>query len=221
MKRRCLHSWDVPTEEAEATQLRLAALAREDSGRLDVAHVKLVAGAALSPRAAAVVVLEDKTWTVVEAQRIELPAADASAGRYHRGLMGFAFGPPLLAAFEKVESKVDVVMFLGHGLAHPRRCGMATHVGLLLETPSLGCAERLLCGESIPPGPERGDWTPVTDQGEVIGACVRTRAGAKPLYVSPGYRMNIEGAVELALRASERHRWPEPLTQARVGARGA
>jgi deoxyribonuclease V len=218
MNWRRLHDWDIAPEAAERIQLRLAGQVREESGHPGPSDVKLVAGAAVSMTAAAVVVLETEKWTVVEAQRVALPA-DAPRTEYRRGLMAFAFGPAILAAFEKVESRADAVMLIAHGMAHPRRCGMATHLGLLLETLSVGCAETLLCGESTSPGPQRGDWVPVTDEGERIGACVRTREGSRPLYVSPGYKMDIEGAVKLALCATRGRRWPEPLRQARMVAR--
>lgn len=215
MKWRRLHEWEVAAEEAERIQLRLAALARRERGAPDPGGIRLVAGAAVSKTAAAVVVLEIRTWRAVEARRVALPTA-AARMRYRPGLMAFALGPPILAAFEQVESELDAAVFLAHGSAHPRRCGMATHLGLLLETPSLGCADRPLCGASTPPGPQRGDWTPVIEDGETVGACVRTREGGKPLYVSPGYRMDLESAVDFALYATVEQRWPEPLRQARM-----
>jgi deoxyribonuclease V len=134
--------------------------------------------------------------------------------------MAFAYGPPLLRAFELVESSVDVLMFRAHGIAHPRRLGLAAHLGLLLGVPSVGCADKLLCGEHAPPGLERGEWTPVRDGDEIIGACLRTRGGARPLFVSPGYALSIEDSVDLALLTASRYRMPEPLREARRLAEG-
>jgi deoxyribonuclease V len=215
-----LHDWDVTPDEAEGVQLSLASRVRrslESASRLQPATL---AGAVVSAEAAAVAVLGTSDLEVMEARRVEHSGPSPGRMRYRPGLMAFAYGPPLLRAFELVESRVDVVMFRAHGIAHPRRLGLAAHLGLLLETPSLGCADRALCGEHAPPGAERGDWVEVTDGDEAIGACVRTRRGARPLIVSPGYALNLYNAVEVVLSTSREHRMPEPLRQARRIARG-
>lgn len=216
MRWKQLHPWEVAPEEGERIQSWLAALAREATDRFTLGEWRLVAGAIIAGGAAAVAVMEADTWQLVEARRIEL-GADSS---YCRGLMAFALGPALLRAFEGIESRADIAIFRAHGLAHPRRLGMATHLGLLLGVPSLGCADTLLCGEYGGPGSGRGDWAPVTDGREVIGGAVRTRAGAKPLFVSPGYGLRVEEAVEIALRCSPCHRLPEPIRRVRLIARG-
>jgi deoxyribonuclease V len=212
-----LHRWEVTPEEAERIQRRLGGPAREPKPGQSPGPLRLVAGAAVSGRAAAVAVLETEGWSLVEGKRIEFPAP---LPPYRAGLMAFAFGPALLQCFEQVESKVQLAIFHAHGLAHPRRCGMATHLGLLLSVPSLGCADRLICGQYAAPGPSRGDWMPVTDEGEIIGAAVRTRQGSRPLLVSPGYALTVEEAVQIALRCARPYRWPEPLRRARLLARG-
>ncbi|NIM06866.1 MAG: hypothetical protein GTN69_01180 [Armatimonadetes bacterium] len=214
-----LHEWEVTPEEGERIQVSLAGRARSAEVHQPSESPLLLAGAAVAERAAAVVVLETKGWQVVEAKRIEVPCSSAEELRYRRGLMAFTFGPPLLQVFEEIESSPDIVFFRAHGLAHPRRCGMATHLGLLLGVPSIGCAEKLLCGEYTPPGPHRGDWSPVTDESETVGTCVRTREGSKPVFVSPGYGLDVRGAVQMALQCTVQHRWPEPLRQARLFAR--
>jgi deoxyribonuclease V len=154
---------------------------------------------------------------VVEAGRAGLNPEET--GTYRRGLMAFTYGPLLLQAFESIESSVDIALFRAHGIAHPRRCGMAAHLGLLLDTPSIGCADKLLCGEHESPGPERGDWTPVIHGRDIVGAAVRTRGGSRPLFVSPGFVLDVEQAVEIVLRSTREHRMPEPLRQARLAAR--
>ena len=217
---RKLHHWHVAPAEAERIQLSLASRVQHSLDNASPIRPGTVAGAVVSAEAAAVAVLRTSDLAMVETQRVELPRPSPTPMPYRPGLMAFAYGPPLLRAFELVESPVDVVMFSAHGIAHPRRLGLAAHLGLLLETPSLGCADRLLCGEHARPGAERGDSTEVTDGSEMIGACVRTRRDARPLIVSPGYALGLYNAVEVVLSTSREHRMPEPLRQARRIARG-
>ncbi len=215
-----LHDWDVTPEQAERIQLSLASRVQRSLESASPIRPATVAGAVVSADAAAVAVLRTCELEVVETRRVELPGPSPGRMRYRPGLMAFAYGPPLLRAFQLVESPVDVVMFRAHGIAHPRRLGLAAHLGLLLDTPSLGCGERVLCGEHGAPGPERGDWAEVTDEDEVIGACVRTLRDTRPLVVSPGYALTVYHAVEVALLTTPEHRMPEPLRQARRIARG-
>ncbi len=215
-----LHEWDVAPDEAERIQASLASRAQRSLESASPVRPATIAGAVVSTAAAVVAVLRTSDLEVVEARRVELPRPSAGRMRYRPGLMAFAYGPPLLRAFELVESRVDVAMFRAHGIAHPRRLGLAAHLGLLLGVPSVGCADTLLCGEHAPSGPERGDWTPVRDGEQTIGACLRTRGGARPLYVSPGYVLSVEDSVELALLTTNRYRMPEPLREARRIAKG-
>jgi deoxyribonuclease V len=212
-----LHPWEVTAEQAEAIQCRLASRIAAEPDR-PLGEWSLVAGAVVAGRAAAVAVMDIARWALVETARVEFACSGDAC--YQRGLMAFAFGPPLLSAFSKIESQADIALFRAHGRAHPRRLGMASHLGFLLGVPSVGCGEALLCGELVAPGAERGDWAPVTDGSEIIGAAVRTRAGSRPLFVSPGYRMSVREAVQVAMRCVREHRLPEPLRQARLIARG-
>lgn len=138
---------------------------------------------------------------------------------YWPGLFAFAVGPAVLEVLAQATREIDVLFCLGHGLAHPRRFGLAAHVGVLYDIPTIGCADRLLCGEFAAVPERRGAWAPITDQGEVVGAAVRTREGARPLLVSAGHRMNLEVALSLVLSAATHSRWPEPLRQARYALR--
>ncbi len=212
-----LHNWDVPTDEAERIQSALAVRIRSAAGRVPMGEWSLVAGAAIFGRGAAVVVMGADGWEVVETGWAGLSPEEVIS--YKPGLMAFGYGPLLLDAFESIGCGADVVLFRAHGIAHPRRCGMAAHLGLLLDVPSVGCANKLLCGEHEPPGPERGDWTPVTDGPDLVGAAVRTQHGSTPLLVSPGFGLTVDEAVEIVLRATPGHRIPEPLRQARLAAR--
>jgi deoxyribonuclease V len=126
------------------------------------------------------------------------------------GYLSFREGPLLLRAFKRLERKPDLVLFDGQGIAHPRGLGLAAHMGVLLDLPSVGCAKSRLVGEHGEPGRLRGDWTPLLLEGRQVGAVVRTREGVNPLFVSPGHRMGITQAVRWAL-ACCRTRVPEPI----------
>jgi deoxyribonuclease V len=133
---------------------------------------------------------------------------------YVPGLLAFREGPVVLAALEQVSDPPDVLLFDGQGLAHPRRLGLATHIGVLLDRPSIGCAKSRLCGEHEEPPAERGGWVPLRDGDEVIGGVVRTRAGVRPVYVSVGHRVDLETAVSLVVACCTRYRLPEPTRRA-------
>jgi deoxyribonuclease V len=133
---------------------------------------------------------------------------------YVPGLLSFREAPGLLAAFAKLKSVPDAVIFDGQGIAHPRRLGLAAHVGLWLGIPSVGCAKSRLCGEFVEPGRTKGDSSPLTDGEEQIGVVLRTRTDVKPVFVSPGHRADFGGAAELVLRCCTRYRLPEPTRRA-------
>jgi deoxyribonuclease V len=130
---------------------------------------------------------------------------------YIPGLLAFREVPVLEAAWERLARKPEVVLVDAHGLAHPRRFGSASHLGVKLGVPTVGCAKSRLCGEHGEPGAERGSWTPLFLDGEEVGRVVRTRAGVKPVFVSPGHLSDLESAVELVLRCSPRLRIPQPV----------
>jgi deoxyribonuclease V len=139
----------------------------------------------------------------------------ATAGRkqtfpYVPGYLSFREGPVLEAAYSKLGRRPDLLIFDGQGLAHPRRFGLACHLGVLWNLPSIGCAKSRLVGEAAEPGPRKGDWTPLIDGEEVVGSLVRTRDRVKPVWVSPGHRIDHEGAREIILAAATRYRLPEP-----------
>jgi deoxyribonuclease V len=129
---------------------------------------------------------------------------------YIPGLFTFRELPPLAAAFSRLHRRPDLVLFDGHGLAHPRRFGLACHAGLLLGRPSVGCAKSLLVGTHGAIGPARGAWAPLFDRGEIIGAAVRTRDHVKPMYVSVGHEMDLRSSIRLVLATTKKYRMPEP-----------
>ncbi len=211
-----LHSWDLTASEAIALQRRLAGQVAADP-RLR-RRPRLVAGADISHNRfsntlyTGVVVLETCGWTVVEQQGTVMEVTFP----YRTGLLTFREAPPLLAAFARVQSEPDVVVIDGQGVAHPRRCGLAAHVGLWLDRPTLGCAKTRLTGVSGELGREAGSTAPLTDRGEVIGTVVRTKTGVAPVYVSVGHKISLASAVEVVLTSARGYRIPEPTRRAHL-----
>jgi deoxyribonuclease V len=205
-----LHPWKVSTREAFEIQeslrqrLRLRPLRRK---------VRLVAAADVAYSRPT-----HRMYAVVVAVRLPgLEVVEISTAHqlarfpYIPGLFSFRELPPLVRAFEGLESQPDAVLFDGQGLAHPRRMGLACHAGLLLGTPTVGCAKSRLVGEHGPVPSRQGGRADLVHEGEVVGAVLRTRAGVKPVYVSPGHLVDVDSAVKLVLRTTGRFRLPEPV----------
>jgi len=133
---------------------------------------------------------------------------------YVPGYLSFREIPVLLDAFAKLEHTPELLVCDGHGRAHPRRFGLACHLGVLLDLPSIGCAKSRLVGRHREPGPRRGAHTQLREGGQVIGEVVRTREGVKPVYVSVGHRITLASARRLTLRMARRYRLPEPTRAA-------
>jgi deoxyribonuclease V len=133
---------------------------------------------------------------------------------YVPGLLGFREVPCIVAAFEKLQLTPDLLLVDGHGIAHPRRFGVATHLGVELDLPSIGCAKSLLIGDYREPANARGSSTRLVHQGEVIGRALRTRAGVKPVFVSIGHRVDLASSVRIVLRCTRGLRLPEPIRAA-------
>jgi len=205
-----LHSWEVNYKEAIQIQLELAKKIIIKDTPL---NIKRVAGADVSFKDdvayGAVVILEFLDLSLIEQIRVEMPVKFP----YIPGLLTFREGPVLLKAFEKVTKEPDIIVFEGQGIAHPRRMGLATHMGILLDKPSIGCAKTYLwgrCDKKV--GKEKGSYTLLRGEKEdVLGAVLRTRAGVKPVFVSPGYKMTFEYSIEIILRLCPKFRLPEPL----------
>jgi len=207
------HDWDLAIPEARALQEQLRGRVIErDTGRAP----RLVAGADISfdrssPELhAAVVVLDAESLEVVEIAAVRARARFP----YVPGYLSFREIPPLLEAFAKLEAAPDLIVCDGQGRAHPRRFGLACHLGVLLDRPTLGCAKSRLVGDYREPGPRRGAHTRLRDAGEVIGEVVRTRSGVKPVFVSVGHRISLETARRTALQLAPRYRLPEPVRAA-------
>jgi len=214
------HPWDLTPSEAKALQLQLAAQVITET-TFEPADVRTVAGIDVSIREgraqAAVVIL-----SFPDLQPVDLALASAPADfPYIPGLLTFREGPIVLAAFERLRTWPDLLIFDGQGIAHPRRIGLAAHLGLILDRPSIGCAKSRLTGSHREPGEAVGDWTPLLDGGEIIGAVVRTRVRVKPVFVSIGHRIDLPTAVDLMLRCTRGFRLPETTRYAHKVAGGA
>ncbi|MCC6406460.1 MAG: deoxyribonuclease V [Planctomycetes bacterium] len=133
---------------------------------------------------------------------------------YIPGLLAFRELPAIEAAWAALREPPDVLLVDGHGIAHPRRFGIASHLGVVVDRPSIGCGKSLLVGEHAPLGDERGAREPLVDHGERIGLALRTRARVRPVYVSIGHRVDLEFAAEVVLACSIRYRLPEPVRHA-------
>lgn len=202
------HRWDLSPAEAKDLQLQLAEKVVTETA-FDPAAVRTVAGVDVSIRKsmarAAVVVLKLEDLKPVDWAVSEAPAIFP----YIPGLLTFREGPVVLRALEKLSIWPDMLIFDGQGIAHPQRIGLAAHMGVILDHPSIGCAKSRLTGEHVDPGDDVGDWEPLTDKGEMIGAVVRSRSGVKPLYVSIGHRVDLPGSIDLVLRCTQGYRLPE------------
>jgi deoxyribonuclease V len=218
MQVQTLHRWDLPPREAAALQQELCARVVT---RCELGAVHTVAGVDVSTAGgrarAAVVVLRFPELQPLEAATADLPLCYP----YVPGLLAFREAPAVLAALEHLQCEPDLFVFDAQGRAHPRRMGLASHLGLWLERPSIGCAKSRLCGACAEPGPRVGDWAALRDGDEVIGAALRTRAGVKPVYVSVGHKIDLDSAMSYVLRCVTRYRLPEPIRWAHGVAGGS
>ncbi len=215
MKIRNLHSWDLTPKEAVALQRELAC--RVDA-RTPLSRCDLIAGADVSYGRfskvffAGVVVLRADDMTVVEKQGAVLE----SPFPYVPGLLSFRETPALLEAFAKLKSEPDVILLDGHGFSHPRRFGLACHVGLCLDRPCVGFAKTLLIGEYQEPAQTAGSMTPLMDKGDIIGQVARTRTAVKPVFVSVGHKIDLASACRVVIQSCRGCRLPEPNRQAHI-----
>jgi len=203
------HRWNLTPAAGIRLQRRLADRVRQTPCKVDPI---LVAGvdAAFSKDGksclAGVVV-----WDLPHRRVVEQAVAHKGLRfPYVPGLLSFREAPAVLAAVRKLRRKPDVFIFDAQGVAHPRRFGLASHVGVLLDHPSIGCAKSRLCGQADEPKPARGSWSPLVDDGQVVGALLRTRANVNCVYVSVGHRVTLDEAISVVLTCCTKYRLPEP-----------
>jgi len=216
--------FDISPAEAMREQNRLRGLVRRE--RLAVSRVRRIAGcdcAIAGDRLCAAVLvfaLPKVRRTAPRGSAPELTLVDMAEAvvptrfPYVPGLLSFRELPALLAAFSRLHVRPDAILCDGQGVAHPRRFGLACHLGVLLDLPTIGCAKSRLIGEHEEPGSKRGDRAPLRDGSEVIGTVLRTRDRVRPLYISAGHRVTRRDAEALVLRCGAGYRLPEPTRQA-------
>ena len=210
-----LHNWNVSPSEARNIQSKL-----KDNIVISPLNkdVQFVGGADVSFDKGsnlvftAIVILKLPDLTIVErkglSERVDFP--------YIPGLLAFREGPPVLKCWDRVENKPDVMMFDAQGIAHPRRMGLATHIGLYLDIPSVGCAKSVLVGQYQEPGEKAGEFTPLEYKDDVVGTAVRTKDRISPVFVSIGHKVDLSDAVNLVLQCTRGYRIPEPTRQAHL-----
>jgi deoxyribonuclease V len=202
------HPWDVTPKVAIAIQQQLRTLVRIGD---DFAPPRRVAGVDVgfeennTITRAAVAVLDFPSLQRVEQAIARVPTSFP----YIPGLLSFREVPAVLAALGQLSVLPDMLLCDGQGIAHPRRLGIASHLGVLLDLPTIGVAKSRLVGAYEEPGEEEGCWQPLHDGDELIGCVLRSRTGVKPLYVSPGHRVGFDTARELVLACTTRYRLPE------------
>jgi deoxyribonuclease V len=213
------HPWNVSYREALRIQERL----RANISLTNVTRkVSSVAGADVSyskkggEAAAAIVVFSYPDLDLIDEAfvngKISYP--------YIPGLLSFREAPLLLEAFQRLRRPPDVVLYDGQGIAHPRGFGLACHMGVLLDIPSIGCAKKKLVGDFGEVGLQTGSTTPLTIAGTIVGAVIRTRRGVKPVFVSPGHRVDVESSIQLVLGTCRGFRLPEPIRRAHFTVKG-
>ena len=211
MKLRITHGWDISPRKARELQNKLA---RQVVEQPPAAPISTVAGIDVGIRGdtaqAAVVVLKYPSLEAVETAVASRPVAFP----YVPGFLSFREGPAVLDAVEKLSEFPDLMIFDGQGRAHPHRLGIASHMGVLLDLPTIGCAKSRLCGRHEMPDEKRGSHVPLVDKGEIIGAVLRTRSRVKPVFVSPGHLMDVSTSIYYVLSCCRHYRLPETTRHA-------
>jgi deoxyribonuclease V len=213
MRYRDLHPWDVTPAEGKDIQndLRKRVVLENDFSRVD-----MIAGADMSIDKSAnegfagVIV-----YTFPELNEVERRHAHRKiAFPYIPGLLAFREAPVLLEAFAMLENEPDIIVFDGQGIAHPRWLGIATHMGLVLDKPTIGCAKSRLVGSFEEPGNEVGNYSPLVFGGKTIGAVLRTKKNVNPIFVSQGHRIALKTCIDILLQCDDGYRVPKPTREA-------
>lgn len=206
------HSWKVSTKEAKSIQLSLKSKLTFHS-KIDFSQIQTIAAADISYNR-----FDDRLYAAVVLVNIpELNLTDVYSTQvkasfpYIPGFLSFREIPPLLDIFEKISIIPDILICDGQGIAHPRGFGLASHLGVILDIPTIGCAKSVLVGKYVEPSVTKGSTSPLVYQERQVGAAVRTRNEIKPVFVSVGHKLCLEDAVKIILQCSPRFRIPEPL----------
>jgi len=213
---RKLHPWTLSIAQAQEVQERLRS--RVEMRPLSLRGIRRVAGADIAvsrvlDRLVVAVVVMSLPALELEETRV---AVSPMTFPYVPGYLSFREIPALVKCLEKVRAPFDVLLCDGQGIAHPRRLGLASHLGLLLDTPTIGCAKSRLIGQHVEPGPHRGDFAKLVDGGDYIGSVLRTRENVRPIYVSPGHLVDHPSSRRIATACLTRFRIPEPTRVADI-----
>ena len=208
-----LHSWEVSPQEAIKIQKDLKS---NISLKKSFSKIDKIAGADVSyyqnKMIAGVIIFEFPNLKIIERKSFISPVNFP----YIPGFLTFREGPSLLETFKKIKNEPDVILFDGQGIAHPRRMGIASHLGLFLNKPTIGCAKSRLSGEYIPVGEEKGDYALLKEGEEVLGAVLRTRRKVKPIFISPGHKIDLSNSIEIVLKCTEKYKLPVPVREAHI-----
>jgi deoxyribonuclease V len=219
MKIQQLHSWQMSIAQAKQIQQELAS---QVSLKSEAIKPRFIAGVDISApdsrgiARAAAVILNYPELEVIEVKNAE----DKLDFPYIPGFLSFREAPLVLAACQKLSTDPDLLLADGQGIAHPRRFGIASHLGLLLNIPTIGCAKSRLCGKHPPVTAEAGAYAELADNGEIIGVALRTKANVSPIYISIGHKIDLPTAIHWVLECCRGLRLPEPSRLAHLAAGG-
>ncbi len=212
-----LHPWNLTPAQARELQTRLATriqLTGTVRNPSSIAGIDVSVSRSSRKGRAAITVLDYSSLKLIDNAIYE----GEISFPYIPGLLSFREAPLIIEAWKKLNVRPDVIMMDGQGIAHPRRCGIASHLGLMLDVPTIGCAKSRLIGIAADPAKKAGGITPLVDGDEIIGAVVRTKDGVKPLYISIGHKIAIEHCIEIVLNCCRGYRLPEPVRMAHMAA---
>jgi deoxyribonuclease V len=219
MRIQWLHDWQINNAEARQIQEELAG---NVSQKNQLHSPAFIAGTDISVPSgggaarASIVVLKYPELELVEVESVE----EKLNFPYIPGLLSFREAPLIIAVCQKLTTEPDLLFVDGQGIAHPRRLGLASHLGLFLDIPTIGCAKSRLCGQHDEVSPEAGSYTHLIDNGEIIGAVVRSSSNVRPLYISVGHKIDLPTAIKWSLSCCRGYRIPEPTRLAHIAAGG-
>ncbi|MCX6012601.1 MAG: deoxyribonuclease V [Chloroflexi bacterium] len=214
-----LHEWIVPIQQAIEIQYKLAS---QVICRDIINDVRFIGGVDISVKkgikvaTAAIVILEYPGLKLVDSITVQ----NEVRFPYIPGLLSFREIPVLLPAFKQLSIQPDLILVDGQGIAHPRRIGLASHLGLFLNIPTIGCAKSRLCGNHTDVPDAAGSYSMLTDEEEIIGVVLRTKVNTKPIYVSVGHKISLNSAVKWVIDCCKGYRLPEPTRLAHMAANG-